>query len=108
MASCVVIPRHPLQADSSHLVRNMSSEAVPLSSSPAAGQLVEHEGKIFTTIKEGGAYILVPPNVRTAVDPQAKAKAGEQCILPYSRSSFNMADARKCRHGARSAAECVL
>lgn len=43
---------------------------VQITAAPAAGQSVEHEGKIFTTIKEGSAYILVPPNARTSVDPQ--------------------------------------
>ena len=54
---------------------------VPISSSPAAGQLVEYDGKTYDTIREGRAYILTPPNTRTVVDPatktKAKAKTGE-------------------------------
>ena len=42
---------------------------VQITATPAAGQSVEHNGKIFTTIKEGSAYILVPPNSPTSVDP---------------------------------------
>lgn len=59
------------------MAKDASSLPVPLTAEPATGQLVEHEGKIYTTVKEGKAYILVPPNARTSVDPQAKSKAGE-------------------------------
>lgn len=60
----------------------MASEDAPvqITADPKAGQRVEHDGKASTTIKEGLAYILVPPNARTSVDPQAKSKpdAGTQ------------------------------
>ena len=48
---------------------------VPITAAPSAGQSVEHNGKVFTTVREGKAYILVPPNARTSLDPQAKSKA---------------------------------
>lgn len=51
-------------------------DAASIASEPSAGQLVEHYGKTYSTVKEGLAYILVPPNARTATDPQASAKAG--------------------------------
>lgn len=52
--------------------------AVPITAAPLTDQLVEHNGKVFTNVREGRAYILVPPNARTAVDPQQKkTKAGE-------------------------------
>lgn len=35
---------------------------------PAAGQLIDHDGKRFTTIQEGGAYILVPETAKDAAD----------------------------------------
>ena len=54
-----------------------TSGPVPIDAAPAVGQLVEHDGNVFETIREGLAFILVPPNTRTSVDPQAKAKAGE-------------------------------
>lgn len=53
---------------------------VPVTASPKKDQRVEHDGKIFTTVQEGKAYILVPPNARTSVDPQAKSKAGEHVL----------------------------
>ena len=51
---------------------------VPLSTTPAVGQLVEHEAKIYETVREGGAYILIPPNTQKHVDPQAKLAEGEK------------------------------
>ena len=57
------------------------STAVPITAAPKEGQLVEYDGKTFDTIREGKAHILVPPNARTTVDPQAKAKAGERIDL---------------------------
>lgn len=48
-----------------------------IAADPKAGQEVEHGGKTYTTVREGKAYILVPPNAQTLVDPQAKPKAGE-------------------------------
>lgn len=54
------------------------STGVPLTSVPADGQLVEHNGATYSTIREGQAYILIPPNTQLSVNPQAnKAKAGE-------------------------------
>lgn len=54
---------------------------VQITSAPARGQIVQHEGKTYTTIQEGKAYILVPPNARTSVDPQAKSKANAGELL---------------------------
>ena len=54
------------------LTKTMADHVAPvqITAAPAAGQSVEHDGKVFTTVKEGSAYILVPPNARTSVDPQ--------------------------------------
>lgn len=51
-----------------------------IATEPRAGQTIEHDGKTYTTIREGRAFILVPPNTRTSVDPQAKSKAGEHVL----------------------------
>ncbi|KAL1311259.1 hypothetical protein AAFC00_001448 [Neodothiora populina] len=50
----------------------MSTNSSPVSirESPAEGQSVEHDGTVYTTIREGGAFILVPPNARTSQDPK--------------------------------------
>lgn len=82
--------------------RAMAAEQpASIAASPAAGQRVSHEGQTFTTVREGQAYILVPPNARTSIDPKSKAKAGEHRLdaAPVFsffvwRSPFNMADAR--------------
>jgi hypothetical protein len=69
-----VLPR-PLFAILSH--RKMST--VPLDSPPAVGQLVSHDGATYSTVREGLAYILIPPNTQLSAEPKAKtAKAGEQ------------------------------
>ncbi|USW55554.1 Putative tRNA methyltransferase, Trm1, S-adenosyl-L-methionine-dependent methyltransferase [Septoria linicola] len=52
----------------------MTTPAVPLSAAPAAGQLVEHDGKTYETIREGQAYILIPPNTQQHVTPPQQAK----------------------------------
>jgi len=43
-----------------------------IDSQPAVDQLIEHDGKSYSTVKEGLAYILVPPNARTEQDPKSK------------------------------------
>ncbi|KAK8220676.1 N2,N2-dimethylguanosine tRNA methyltransferase-like protein [Phyllosticta capitalensis] len=41
---------------------------------PKAGQYVQHEGKEYTTVREGLAHILIPPNAATSTDPKKAAK----------------------------------
>ncbi|KAK4981534.1 RNA methyltransferase tRNA(m5U54)methyltransferase, partial [Elasticomyces elasticus] len=41
-----------------------------LEDTPREGRKVIHDGTEYTTVKEGLAYILVPPNARTATDPK--------------------------------------
>ncbi|KAK0269776.1 RNA methyltransferase tRNA(m5U54)methyltransferase [Friedmanniomyces endolithicus] len=41
---------------------------------PATGQLVQHEGKVYETIREGRAFILIPPGTQRSVDPSSKTK----------------------------------
>ncbi|GAB7350640.1 hypothetical protein MBLNU459_g1203t1 [Dothideomycetes sp. NU459] len=52
--------------------------ALGIAAAPAHGQLVEHNGVTYGTVKEGLAHILVPPNARTSTDPQAKNKTDEE------------------------------
>ncbi|KAK7557132.1 S-adenosyl-L-methionine-dependent methyltransferase [Phyllosticta citricarpa] len=51
-----------------------TTPAASLSDPPKAGQRVQHEGKEFTTVREGMAHILVPPNAATSTDPKKAAK----------------------------------
>lgn len=62
----------------------MERPPVPITSPPAKDQNVTHEGKTYTTVQEGKAYILVPPNARTSVNPNAKAKADEEQKVFYN------------------------
>lgn len=60
---------------------------MPLTATPQEGQLVQHDGLTYRTIREGLAYILVPPNAKTSQDPRTKPKAGEPRIRPHINSS---------------------
>ncbi|KAF2226297.1 tRNA methyltransferase, partial [Elsinoe ampelina] len=42
-----------------------------IDSPPKAGQILIHDGLEYNTIKEGRAYILVPPGAKTITDPKA-------------------------------------
>jgi tRNA (guanine26-N2/guanine27-N2)-dimethyltransferase len=71
----------------------MASEATaagpqPLSAPPADGQLIEHNGKNYVTIKEGLAYILVP---RPALDAarQSNDTEGVQQVFYNPIQQFN-------------------
>jgi len=46
----------------------MASQARQIEDAPAAGQLVDYNGKRYTTVQEGGAYILVPETAKLAAD----------------------------------------
>ncbi|SMY22109.1 unnamed protein product [Zymoseptoria tritici ST99CH_1A5] len=55
-----------------------------ISSKPAAGQTIEHEGKNYDTVREGQAYILIPPNTQIHVNPQAKAAKADDTVKAQS------------------------
>jgi tRNA (guanine26-N2/guanine27-N2)-dimethyltransferase len=50
---------------------NITSHA-SISTPPSSGQFIEHEGKQYTTIQEGLAYILIPPEAPLQTDPRQK------------------------------------
>jgi tRNA (guanine26-N2/guanine27-N2)-dimethyltransferase len=52
--------------------------AAPITAPPVAGQLVEHDGKVLTTVKEGLAYILIPPEAPLLTNPTANPSDGPQ------------------------------
>ncbi|GAM88000.1 hypothetical protein ANO11243_060290 [Dothideomycetidae sp. 11243] len=54
------------------------SGVATIESTPAAGQTVEHEGISYTTIKEGLAHILVPPEAKTITNPKADKQDGDE------------------------------
>ena len=52
------------------------SEPVGIDAPPEKDQRVQHDGKTYTTVREGRGFILVPPHERTPVDPPAKGNQG--------------------------------
>lgn len=60
------------------------AEAVPITATPQEGQLVQHDGVLYKTIREGLAFILVPPDAKTSQDPKTKSKAGEPTIRSWT------------------------
>jgi tRNA (guanine26-N2/guanine27-N2)-dimethyltransferase len=65
-------------------------DPVPLTAAPAADQLVEHDGRTYRTIREGQAYILVPPKARTELDPRiAKETTENQKVFYNPIQQFN-------------------
>jgi tRNA (guanine26-N2/guanine27-N2)-dimethyltransferase len=64
---------------------NMAEQdCVPLTAAPAADQLVQHDGKTYRTIREGQAYILIPPKARTELDPRIAKEATESQKVFYN------------------------
>ncbi|KAI9757785.1 MAG: RNA methyltransferase tRNA(m5U54)methyltransferase [Chaenotheca gracillima] len=60
-------------------------KAVPITSEPRHGQLIVHNGKNYTTIKEGLAYILAPAESR----PSAASKSEKSQDAPPQSVFYN-------------------
>lgn len=54
-----------------------SSVPASLSDPPRPGQRVLHDGREYTTVKEGKAHVLFPPNSATSTDPKKQGKHDE-------------------------------
>ena len=66
------------------------SQAQTIDTSPAEGQHISHEGKEYTTIKEGLAHILVPHDTPTSTDPrQSKEDIQKQQVFYNPIQQFN-------------------
>lgn len=66
------------------------SQAQTIDASPAEGQHISHEGKEYTTIKEGLAHILVPHDTPTSTDPrQSKEDIQKQQVFYNPIQQFN-------------------
>jgi tRNA (guanine26-N2/guanine27-N2)-dimethyltransferase len=72
---------------------NTTATAIPsgtIHATPQAGQSIEHEGKQYTTIKEGLAHILVPHGVPTSTDPKlSKEDTQKQQVFYNPIQQFN-------------------
>jgi tRNA (guanine26-N2/guanine27-N2)-dimethyltransferase len=63
---------------------------IPIDAPPRAGQSVQHEGKEYTTIKEGLAHILVPHDTPTSLDPNlSKEETQKQQVFYNPIQQFN-------------------
>ncbi|KAH7077537.1 S-adenosyl-L-methionine-dependent methyltransferase [Paraphoma chrysanthemicola] len=64
--------------------------AATIDETPRAGQTISHEGKDYTTIKEGLAHILVPLGVPTSTDPKmSKEDTQRQQVFYNPIQQFN-------------------
>ncbi|KAF2487956.1 S-adenosyl-L-methionine-dependent methyltransferase [Neohortaea acidophila] len=74
-----IFPAKRIGIHARRLMTKMEGDDAPASitAAPLRDQLVQYDGKILKTVQEGKAYILVPPNARTSLDPQANAKADD-------------------------------
>ena len=66
------------------------SQAKTIDATPEAGQNISHEGKEYTTIKEGLAHILVPHDTPTSTDPRmSKEDTQKQQVFYNPIQQFN-------------------
>jgi tRNA (guanine26-N2/guanine27-N2)-dimethyltransferase len=64
--------------------------AQTIDATPQAGQHISHQGKEYTTIKEGLAHILVPHGVPTSTDPRlSKEETQKQQVFYNPIQQFN-------------------
>lgn len=68
----------PLRATIPTLIRTMASEAQSISAPPADRQLITHNGKRYTTVKEGLAYILTPETANDGPNPTKETDEVQQ------------------------------
>jgi tRNA (guanine26-N2/guanine27-N2)-dimethyltransferase len=65
-------------------------QARTIDATPSEGQHISHEGKEYTTIKEGLAHILVPHDIPTSTDPRmSKEDTQKQQVFYNPIQQFN-------------------
>jgi tRNA (guanine26-N2/guanine27-N2)-dimethyltransferase len=68
----------------------MSGTTLSLDATPKAGQNISHDGREYTTIKEGLAYILVPHGIPNSTDPKmSKEDTQKQQVFYNPIQQFN-------------------
>ncbi|CAN9403948.1 unnamed protein product [Alternaria alternata] len=71
-------------------VQMTDAGAQTIDATPQAGQHISHEGKNYTTIKEGLAHILVPQGIPTSTDPKlSKEETQKQQVFYNPIQQFN-------------------
>ncbi len=83
---CVILSKFGFPARS---VANMASTLPNLTAEPAANQIICHEGKEYTTIKEGLAYILVPASASKTPQTTPKGDNQPQSVFYNPIQQFN-------------------
>lgn len=69
---------------------NMTDAPSSIDATPRAGQSISHEEKIYTTIQEGLAHILVPHGIPTSQDPRmSKEETQRQQVFYNPIQQFN-------------------
>ena len=66
-----------------------TSPPVPLTTAPKDNQNVEHESALYTTIREGRAYILIPPNAPRLLDPKTHKDEPAQSVFYNPIQQYN-------------------
>lgn len=65
-------------------VQMTDAGAQTIDATPQAGQHISHEGKNYTTIKEGLAHILVPQGIPTSTDPKLSKEETQKQQVFYN------------------------
>jgi tRNA (guanine26-N2/guanine27-N2)-dimethyltransferase len=65
------------------------STSLPITATPAAGQRIAHDGKEFTTIKEGLAHILIPATAATVPQTAPTGEHTAQSVFYNPIQQFN-------------------
>lgn len=66
------------------------SSPVSISEPPSANQKILHDGKTYTTIKEGLAYVLIPPDAPLSQDPSlSKGEGPAQSVFYNPIQQYN-------------------
>jgi tRNA (guanine26-N2/guanine27-N2)-dimethyltransferase len=62
---------------------------VSIEDKPGDEQSVKHEDKVYTTVKEGLAYILIPPDAPRLLDPKTHASEPAQSVFYNPIQQYN-------------------
>lgn len=78
------------QSDTATIAKMAEAKFQSIEALPREGQSIQHEGKEYTTIKEGLAHILVPHDTPTSLDPNmSKEDTQKQQVFYNPIQQFN-------------------
>lgn len=80
----------PRSLETSKLENVNKSNPASISDPPLADQRILHDGKTYTTIKEGLAYVLIPPDAPLSQDPSlSKGEGPAQSVFYNPIQQYN-------------------